>query len=264
MVIAFWSPCRGQSGTTTNMLLMAYGFARNSSGRGLIIQPKPASYRAEDLISGSIVREKGKMYGEQGISSLLMGLKTAPPYRELFDDSVSEIIHGKLDILKDTDGVRDIYEHSCNRRLIERLPFIAEQFYAYVFCDVKAGEDALSEELVSGADIIVVNLRQNRAMIEDALMKDFGDRAFYLFGEYLSDSIYTIANIRRMYRQISRRNSGTIPYCSSINDSASAGNLFRLMERYCGADRDYGDFEELRSVYEAADSLALFAAERIV
>ena len=113
----------------------------------------------------------------------------------------------------------------------------ADRCVDLVLIDVNSGEDKLSQQLISLADLIVVNLTQHRHVL-DKFFTDYGDRfldhdkVFYLFGDYDDNSSYNIYNCRRKYsRLINSKNSGVIPYCTQFMDAQNESKVISFMKK---------------------------------
>jgi hypothetical protein len=84
------------------------------------------------------------------------------------------------------------------------------------------------------ADVIVVNLRQNRVMI-DTFMADNklpADKTFFMFGMYDEASKYSARHVSKRYKCITATNCGVVPYDIAYSDALSDGKVVEYFEKY--------------------------------
>jgi len=111
----------------------------------------------------------------------------------------------------------------------------AEEYVDLVMIDTNSGDDELSLDLMSSADLLVINLTQDRYVM-NKLFLEHGEwlvackRVFYLFGNYDKDSAYNIINCRRKYGKFfNKDNCGIIPHSSKYMDAYNDYNILRMV-----------------------------------
>lgn len=109
----------------------------------------------------------------------------------------------------------------------------------YTLIDCGSREDVQTEALLEKADLVVVNVRQTKHMLEHYFLT-YGSlprRSFFLIGSYYEDCWHNWRNLEQNYR-IPRGQVGVIPYNQEFCEARSRGRLEQFMQKgYAVTDR---------------------------
>ncbi len=130
-------------------------------------------------------------------------------------------------------------------RLIDR----AEQFSDITFIDCGNGEDELSAEILSKADVSVVNMTQGRRNLDYFFQKRhaFLGNVIYLVNQYHQESVYNKQNLNRLYR-IQKDELAVIPNDQFFRYASDNGKTDRFIRRHIhckNIDRQFYFMQEL-------------------
>ena len=266
MKVMFWSPVHGQAKQSSNLLAIALMLAMQKKKRILMTQTQFCMNDLEDVIVGRTnakeIREQ--FYQDMGVDALNRCIK-----RKRLEKS--DLVNCCVQVMENPDlmllpGAKaGSYEIHCEslRETIIYLLCEAERYFDYVLVDTNPGSDIISRLLLEGADVIVVNLSQNIGMLNfffenyPSVLKK--KKVFYLFGAYLSDSCYSLQNLRLRYKEIKRANSGVIPMNVRFMDAVSGGRIVDYFESSIeseAGDSNYGFMQEVKYVSEKLFRLA--------
>jgi hypothetical protein len=137
------------------------------------------------------------------------------------------------------------------------------KYYEMVFVDVNSGEDEVSKQIINMADIVVVNLCQNKSILEDYI-KSYqlkNKKIMYLFGNYNRNSVYNLHNLKLRYKPFSTGNTGVIPYNIGFMDAQSDGCVIKYMTKNIAAKRDDSNRYFIDCVKDAAEKLIRLAGK---
>ncbi len=130
-----------------------------------------------------------------------------------------------------------------------RLIRSAEQHSDITFTDCGSGDDALSEEILSRADAVVVNLTQERRNLDNYFQGRhvFGEHVIYLVNAYHPQSAYNRQNLNRIYR-LGKEELAVIPHSQFFRHASDNGMTEYFVRRHircCGTDRQFYFMQEL-------------------
>lgn len=161
--IVSWSPVHGQSGTTSNIAALASMFALKYQTRNLITHTQ-LTYSSLESLFGKEILEGGF---EGGMTALERLAKSHLLKTEAVMDYTESIYNGRLDILGGTK------QPESNQELVEILITILRDAYDIVWIDAHSGGyNNLSLGLLESADIVLVNLPQNRFVLDRFFLRD--------------------------------------------------------------------------------------------
>lgn len=250
MKVAFWSNIRGRSCVTSNLACISVLSTLSSSdqGRTIVLENhRNIINLGNALFSRQSEQKIGENTGyqvEYGLGRLLHSVEQG---EELSEDIIfryaMDFLGQRLFYLP-AEGVRnqEMLEYRLEKGCIRTIRLL-ERFGDLVMVDTAAAPLASSRKILRQADIIVVNLSQNRQML-DHFFRNYSDvrqKAFYLIGNYDRESELTRAQIINTY-QIPGSRLGIIPHNVQFSDAVSDGMLipFLLKNYNCGEDnRNY-------------------------
>ena len=231
-IIAFWSNVHGQSRTTSNMIALASAIALEDNYSSILTQTHFDFNKLDAYLIGS--REYSQeVFIDVGIDGLTRSMKLAPLDKDVIDNYSIPLIKNKLSLLPGTTSDnRDIYMDSMKQSLSKMLREM-NKYFDFVFVDLNSGLDKISKLVIEQADVVVVNLCQNRPILDDY----FNNRCIsnkdiiYLFGSYDKNSSYNIRNLKLMYRQLNKAPTCVIPYCTGFKDAESKGLAINFIKQ---------------------------------
>ncbi len=248
MKIAFWSPLHG-TGTTAGLAAAVLAASKETDKRILMTQ---THFNLNDLerplISGLEGSNRDDFFMNMGIDAVIKYYKAGDLTRDILESCVFNI-SDRVSLLSGTRQTsRSAYDNGIVNKIIAHVYEVAEQYYDLLVIDTNAGYSASSLMTLESSDIIVVNLRQNRHMLDElfsnkVFMSFDPDRIFYIFGSYDPDSKYNLHNIRRLYKPVNSSNSEGIPHCTAYMDALSEKRTIRFID-FCLSEKDTvnGDF----------------------
>lgn len=238
--IVFWSPLHGQ-GQTSNLhitavimsllykkriLMMQTHFTMNNMegplvGKNLGISNTESNHIFQDIgLDAAVMYSQMDMLNESILESCCM----------TFPDTSLLLLPGTKIKNRETFD-RDICKSVC--KMIQQ----AEDYVDIVMIDSNSGSNDLSYQLITSADLIIVNLTQSRYVLDKFFLEygkwfnDFGN-VFFLFGSYNKNSGYNIHNCRRKYgKYINKNNSGVIPYCTKYMDAQNECDILGMVKK---------------------------------
>jgi cellulose biosynthesis protein BcsQ len=263
--IVFWSNVHGQAGTTSNMLAIAILCALQYKLKNIVTQ----THFNLNSLAAALVTDSEQFHREYlmevGIDALTRSIKSAPLDCDIIENSTISFMKKRLTLLPGTAKMnREIYEIDTLRAITGILRAV-ELYYDIVFVDTNSGKNELTNKILEDADLIVVNLSQNKNMIEEFKLnyKFPTKKVFYIFGNYDSNSRYNVKNIFKSYGFIKSKNTAVIPYNTEYMDALSDGQVLQYMLKNIDSEKDDSNGHFIKEVKEAASKLMKYAgAER--
>jgi cellulose biosynthesis protein BcsQ len=231
-IYAFWSNVHGQSRTTSNMVAMAVVTALTENYSCLLMQTHFNLNNLESYLIGS--RENSRdVFMDVGIDGLARSIKLEPLNKETIENYSIPLLNNRLTLLPGTtNGNRAIY-HDEMAKTLNIIMKEADKYYDFIFIDINSGSDEISKMVLSQADLVVVNLCQNKSVLDNFFsawqMKD--RKIMYLIGSYDKNSSYNIHNLKNLYKPFRKTAVAEIPYNTGFMDAQSDGNVIRFMNR---------------------------------
>jgi hypothetical protein len=232
MKVVFWSNMHGQSGTSSNLIAIALALSVKMSKKVLIMQTHYNMNCMEECLTGKL--EGHDFFRDTGLDALSRLLKSAPLTAEMLSSCTVSFLEGRLDMLMGTkQPCKEVFNNDiCSLAL--KVFKEAGDYYDYVLMDAPHDDSAFTTGLFTETDVIVVNLRQNRVMI-DAFMADNklpADKTFFIFGMYDEASKYSAHHVSKRYKCITTNNCGVVPYDIAYSDALSDGKAVEYFEKY--------------------------------
>lgn len=263
MIVAFWSNVHGQPRTTSNMVAVAIAVAMGYEKRCLVTQTHFNLNNLESYLIGN--RENSKdVFLDIGLDGLASVIKLRPIDKDTIENYSIPLIKNKLTLLPGTaGGNRKVFLDDMGKTVSLLLKEI-DKSYDLVFVDVNSGSDEISNLILRQAELIVVNLSQNRNVIEDYLKSNEikAKKIFYLIGSYDSNSSYNLHNLTLMYKAFTNRNTGVIPYNSSFMDAQSEGSILKFMRMNMDAKKGSANGVFIEQIKEAANKLVKLLGDK--
>lgn len=246
MHISFWSPVHGQCGVTSNLSILAMTLSVKHGLKGLMIQNQLKYHSLDELFLEPYERDMDLNGLETGIDALIRYIKFNALDQESLDNYTTNIIQGKLDLIRKTQMNQSSSFKQGLIEIYEALVYGGLKYYDLIFSDV-TGDYFENEEILGLSDIVVVNLNQNKSVLEAFFQsieyQQIKDKCFFLLGRYQDLSKYSDKNLVRKYgfnsksqfnRLIGQSDYiGVIPEYTPFFDAMNDGKLleFFYLER---------------------------------
>lgn len=227
MIIGSWSPFHGTY-STANLLAIAECIANTYDKKVLIMQTHFTMNNLEKPLLGSLDSTNESIFFKDiGLDAVVRHFKSGSFNEESVANSCVTV-SDNLSLLAGTrQRDRSVYNNETEREIVAKIIRELGKMYDVVLVDTNAGLSDASLEVLNVAERIIVNLRQNKEMIETTLnnaeLNRLAEKAkfFYCFGAYDDCSKLSIRNVRRNFKKIYTDNSGVVPYLSQYNDAIS-------------------------------------------
>jgi cellulose biosynthesis protein BcsQ len=262
MIVAFWSNVHGQPRTTSNMVAVAVAIASGYNQKCLLTQTHFNLNNLEPCILGS--RENNKdVFTDIGLDGLASVLKLRAIDQKTIDNYSIPLINKTLSLLPGTTARnRKAFVNDMGMTISMLLTEI-NKYYDFLFVDVNSGADELSRLILKQADLVVVNLCQNKSVLDNYMSdQSLSDKKkMYLLGNYDRNSTYNLHNLKLMYKQFARKKTGVIPYHIPFMDAQSDGNVIKYLKKNLAAKKDGFQDYFTECIIDAADKLMKVASE---
>lgn len=199
-----------------------------------------------------------------GIDGLASVVKFRAIDRETIENYSIQLLNHKLTLLPGTsEENRNVFIQDIGKMVSVLLQEV-NRYYDYIFVDVNSGGDEVTRTVLALADAVVVNLSQNKNVLEQyaASWKPENKKLLYLIGGYDKDSIYSRYNMIHMYHFLTEKNTGIIPYNTEFMDAQSQGNVIKFMLKNRLSDRTSINGHFCQCVQEASDKLLCLIGEK--
>lgn len=257
MKIAFWSPLHG-TGATSNLLSVAIELSFVDKVKTLVTQTHFSLNNLERPLLGVI--NSGEFFQNTGLDAIMRHFKSGGLTGTQLENCSIKVGTGLYLLAGTRISSKESFENQVVQSMITRIITLADRYYDVVLVDTNSGCTAQSYEIMKACDAIVINLRQDRHMIEGVTEDIFfeGKKVFYLFSNYDEYSRYNLNNIRRLFKTINKHNSSGIPYNTEFMDSIVDGTVLDYYSENAEADEDYYCSGFFKSVRDTADKLIRF------
>ncbi len=260
MKVAFWSNVRGKSCVTSNLACISVLSALSCpKERTILFENHQNILNLGSTFfspnSKNAVREAKGYTVETGMGKLLQIVgKGTILSSEGFYSLVSDYLGKRLFYIP-SEGARhsDFPEYQMNKECIRTMRYL-EQYGNLVLVDTAAAPLISSRKILQQADMVVVNLNQNRQML-DHFFRNYSSirkKAFYLIGNYEGDSELTKGAIINEYR-IPGSRIGTIPHSTRFSDAISQGMIIPFLLKNYKCKRGEENYLFMSAAKEATE-----------
>lgn len=273
MKIAFWSNARGRAGTTSNLACLSTVGALESPGRNILLENHcNLTNLGEAFIKkqwGGMVQEEIYYYSQIGLDSLLRRLHSKIFDMDMVKQASVPLLNQQMYYVPQSHITnKEFFEYELNQ-VIHRLFEVLEDFGEYVYIDTAGGGYLSTKLILEAADVVVVNLSQEQAVLDDYFEKydSLDCKAVYLIGNYNADSKFNLSNITRKYR-IKKDKIGVVPHNAELKDALSDGSLIKFITRNytCGPeDENYYFMKQMKHASKVLKKrIAALGGEKII
>ena len=250
MKIVFWSNVHGQVATTSNMLAISITSVLHNNCKSFITQSQYVLNNLEKPIIGSAAKQLENQFSDIGVDSLSRYLKQGKLDNDIIEGCCISLLNQKLNMLPGTRK-KELFESDL-LKIIPSIITASEQYHDFIFVDTNAGTNLLEQ-----ADLIVVNLNQNKMIIDDYFKNYHFDEAktFYLIGNYNYRSRFNLNNLIHMYDAFDKTNLGAVPYNVGYQDAQSNGEVIPYFLRNFNCSKDDCNFYFMNTIKKSSDLL---------
>lgn len=239
MKIVFWSPVHGQTGMTSNILVLSLLSAIFYKKSCLVTQTHFNYNNLEAPLIERNSKPASDYFMDVGIDALVRNFKSGRLDWEQVENCCISLTNTRLSLLPGTTKAnRESFDYAIGM-VIPRVFVAMDPFYDCMFIDTNPGMKDLSIRLMQEADLTVINLSQNLEIVNLYFQhydKLIPGRKFFLFGAYDANSKYNINNIRKRYASITKSNSGVIPYNTAFKDAQVDSRLIEFIKKNLNAN----------------------------
>ncbi len=224
----FWSPVTGQSGTTSNLLVIAMMMAFVKKSKVLVINLQPANYSMERALLSTRYMEQ--MEGI-GIDMLIRSLIINELNEETIKNASLNFFGEQLHIVPGT--TKDLL--TFRRDILNLFPAIlkkVDKLYDFVFVDAPSGFNDELQMLLYESDRMVINLPQYKPVIDDYFNGQpiTENKSLYLIGKYDRNSRYNLKNLGRSIPYMKNKITA-IPHNIGYLDSLSDAEVIKFLQK---------------------------------
>lgn len=238
MKIVFWSHVRGQCGATMHMTSIAVAQALFDDTRVVVMENHDHLINIETCLVGrhrkdDCLCERGD-YNQFGLENLMERFVDISPEEEInlikrcgksfVNERLYYLPHGYL-------KNRDLLDYEFSNHMVYLFNGL-EKHFDNVYVDAFATEWLSTKSILESADIVVVNLNQNRSVL-DHFFQNFSSlrqKAIFVLGNYTSARSNTLNEIRKRY-MIAPDKIYAVPYCVEAAESEADGSIVSFIAR---------------------------------
>lgn len=242
--VAFWSPQQGQSGNTANMIAVATLMGMEYVTRTLISHTHwDKSYLESTFLKGRETTVNDVVYSSVGIDALERLARSSRLIPNMVKDYADTILRDRLELLRGTTKPSEEM-FGAIQDVIASIFEAAKVYYNLFLIDVSSGtRNPLTNVVLESSDVIVVNLSQNIAVLEEFFEGEqpafLNDKKYVIvLGQYDRHSKYSVANIKRMFKP--KAPIFIVPHCTGFMDALNDKSVveFFLRNKNVGGNHD--------------------------
>lgn len=177
---------------------------------------------------------------------------------------VTEVIGEHLYYIPQSKVIHsEIFDYEFNECLHPLLK-MAEEFADICFIDTASHQNLSTKSILQEADLIVVNLCQNKDILEDFFLNysSIISKCIFIIGNYTANYLYHIRNIASMY-SLMPDDLTTIACNEAYFEAFSHGAVVEFISRNYYAEKDSPNYVFIQSVKKTAYLIIKKAVELI-
>ena len=242
--IVSWSPVHGQGATTSNLAALSANFSLMYPSKNIITHTQLAFSSLESLFGK---QEIAIGFEESGIAALERLARSKLLKVDAVIDYTETVYKNVLDIL---GGNQRNVSHD---ELMSILVHVLKEAYDFVWIDAHSGSrNELTKQLLKEADIVLVNLPQNRYVLDrffDGI--DFpdvlkGKDYIILLSSYDKESSFTVRKIKRTYKI--KQKIFTVPTSVQFKDAANRKQLSEFFFRNQNVNKNSPNYPFIKDI----------------
>lgn len=262
MKVAFWSNCKGRAGTTSNMACMSVICTMLKQTKSILFENHfnlnglEQAFVQQRRTSQYLLREELSYYDQTGLEGLMRRVHSNHTYEEVMEDVSLKFLDNLIYYLpKKCNMNQEYFEFELNQVIKPLMTFLSNIF-EFVFVDTAYNNTLSTKSILEGADLVVVNLCQNKILLDHFFSnyESLVEKSYFLIGCYQKEARYNLKNIRRRY-QIPKNQIGVIPYNLEFGEAVNSGTIIQYLLRNFSCDRDDENYFFISQVKEAAQMM---------
>lgn len=264
MKIAFWSPYHG-TGATANMLALAIAISDLMDKKVVVTQTHYSMNNLEKPLLGT-VEDGEQFFRDTGLDAVMRFFKSGNLTEEQVNNCSIKITRNLYLLAGTKMSNKESYESKVVKDMVTHIITLVERYYDLCFVDTNSGNNGQTESIIGECDMVVVTLRQNRDMIESCRDNEMlkGKKVFYLFGQYDPSSKYSLANLRKTYKQLfNKDNTGGICHSTQYMDAICDDRILKYITSNLEADEDSAEYDFIESVRDSAAKIVALADKKV-
>ena len=268
-IIAFWSSGREETAKTLSIAAISTLMAIQHNYRILTVSTTynddslercfwKQERESNSIFSGSFLGNRGQdiATGVEGLARAISSNKVAP---EIITNYTKIVYKDRLEILLGP-STTSYQEYEKFVPIYTEILNSANRYYDLVFVDLNKGLDKDGVlDILSIADLVVVNMTQRKKIIDDAIELRSKHPIFnkknvaYLIGRYDKYSKYTSKNIAR-YMGI-KDDISTVPYNTLFFESCNEGEVANYFLKFARTNPDERNANFVNEIKKACDKI---------
>lgn len=257
MKISFCSNFHGQGAVTSNVLAVSTIFAKEYKQKVILTQTHFDKNNLQRSLLGSTFDDNDIVqFDNTGIDALIRYSKKGVITDQILNNCSVSLYKQQLNFLSGTSkNNREVYMNDMISRysaILNSLDHLSD----YVFIDTNSGDDELTRITLEESDIVVANLSQNTAVIEEYFTSErfnkYLSKTVFLIGNYDRNSKYNVNNLSRSIKALKKDNVAVIPYNVEYLDAQCEGKVLEFFEKNLSCSKNDNNYYFMKSVNDAA------------
>lgn len=259
MKIAFWSNANQKCGVTANLAAISVASVNRFPNKKIVALENRLCQNnlGQAYLGRSIVpmqQEAGHNYYDGGgIEGLLRRIYRQDYCSNIIASYQKVILPDRLFYIPQTRVIHsEIFEYEFDHDIDILLQMI-DEYYDICFIDTASRNNLSSKKILEEADLIVVNLCQNKIFLEDFFLNysSLISKAVFLIGNYSRQSKISCKRIAMKY-DIPMENITVIPSNELYRNAFMQGNVVEFIKRNLSCDKEHPNYLFIQSVKKAA------------
>lgn len=178
------------------------------------------------------LKENGRYYNRDGIEYVLKGIYSGKNGEDLIRHAALPLLYTNIYYLPQSYIVnKEVFNYEFSL-VYKELFYNLELFSDNVFIDTERNENLSSNTILYEADMVVVNLLQDKASLREFFdnYSSIQEKAVYLIGSYQPELLFNYRRICYEYH-IPKDKIGIIPYNIELLESMSQGRVVQFLNR---------------------------------
>lgn len=235
MKILFLGASRG-CGTTSSMAAVASYCALHSSYRSFCMQLKEGGGDLEQFFrpweKRPVLKEESTYYVLEGMDYLIWQEQHHRLDFNCMKESMVPLLDYRMFYLPGGAREKPVLYPEQTGELQKRIVLRLADYADLLFIDLGCGRDALTNDLLHTADVVVVNFSGESEELEEFFCRPLrcSGKLLYLLANYSDDQVYNSANLKRIYR-LDENSICVLPSNPSFSQACTQGRMEQFMKR---------------------------------
>ncbi|PLR70522.1 hypothetical protein [Bacillus sp. UMB0728] len=255
-IVLSWSTVPGQGGTTANIVALSSLFALEQPYRTLITQTQHEYMNLESLF---LKEQRANGFDDGGMAALERLVKSKMLKPEAVSDYTDTIFKNRLDLLVGNPQSNVSSEEK--EHFLRTVMQVAKHHYDILWIDNHSGiERPATRTLLNDADLVVVNLPQNRYILERFFSgQDFPEELqnkpyIVLIGLYDEKGAFSLRNIKRKFKV--KAPIFGIPYVTGYRDASNQQEVAQYFHRHLQVKQGEESYSLISSLQKVNTNIA--------